>query len=228
MTRSSMFAVVLSAAAALPWCAGPAAAVEARTVSGSYLEARTCQVYTGPCFANGEVNLTGKDALMAWNIAKGSHAGVDLSGLSVVLALRADNTLGHQGINDAKEFKSLIIVDERADESQRAALAEFAREHSGRAGEAVVRVENAPIQMSLDVLELTGRLEAGKNVKLVTRAARPGDCICSNESAYYPPLTKVENCAPGVAIEGEFSGAAIGSKWSIPDSRSAYMATFRY
>jgi len=131
-------------------------------------------------------------------------------------------------MNDAKQFKSVIFVDERADESQRAALAEFAREHSGRAGEAVVRVENAPIQMSLDVLELTGRLEAGKNVKLVTRAARPGDCICSNESAYYPPLTKVENFAPGVAIEGEFSGPAIGSKWSIPDSRSAYMATFRY
>ena len=37
-------------------------------IRGSYLEARTCDVYTGPCFANGEVGISGKDAIMAWNI----------------------------------------------------------------------------------------------------------------------------------------------------------------
>jgi hypothetical protein len=197
-------------------------------VSGTYLEARTCQVYTGPCFANAEINLAGKDAIMAWSIAEGTHDGVDLAGLNVVMALRADKTFAHQGINDAQQLKSVIFVDERADSSQREALASFAKAHAGRAGETVVRVEQKPIQMSLDVLELRGTLEAGKNVKLVTRKARPGDCICSNEVAFYPPLAEVENFAPGVTIEGEFSGGGLGSKWSIPDSRSAYMATFRY
>ena len=48
----------------------------AEEISGSYMEARTCQVYTGPCFANAEVNLTGKDALMAWNIEEGKKGGV--------------------------------------------------------------------------------------------------------------------------------------------------------
>lgn len=197
-------------------------------VQGTYLEARTCQVYTGPCFANAEVGLAGKDAVMAWSIDKGSHNGIDLSGLNVVLVMRASDTLGFQGIDSARQVKSVVFVDERADQSQRAALAEFAKSHSGRAGEAVARVESSPINMSLDLLELNGTLQAGKDVKLVTRKARPGDCICSNESAYYPPLAQVENFAPGVALEGEFSGRGLSSRWSIPDSRSAYMATFRY
>lgn len=197
-------------------------------VTGTYLEARTCQVYTGPCFANAEVGLTGNDAIMAWNIEKGEHSGVDVSGLKVILVLNASETLGFQGIAGPKDLKSVIYVDERADQSQREALAAFARKHAGRAGQNVVRVAVKPIEMSLDVTELNGKLAAGKDVKLVTRKARPGDCICSNESAYYPPLASVTNFAPGVTIEGEFKGRGLGSRWSIPGSRSAYMATFDY
>ena len=40
-------------------------------------------------------------------------------------------------------------------------------------------------------------------VQLETRRARPDDCICSNESAYYPPLTELANFAPGVTTVGE-------------------------
>jgi hypothetical protein len=192
------------------------------------LETRTCQVYTGPCFANGEVGLAGKDAIMAWSIQRGQHQGVDLTGLNVVVVLNSSDTLGFGGINDAKRLKSVIVVDEQAKGRQREALIDFAREHAGRAGGAVVRVDVAPIEMSLDVAELKGKLAAGKNVKLVTRKANPGDCICSNESAYYPPLAAVENFVPGVTLEGEFTGRGLGSRWSTPDSRSAYMATFAY
>ena len=65
-------------------------------------------------------------------------------------------------------------------------------------------------------------------MKLTTRAARKGDCICSNESAYYPPLAKVENFIPGVTLEGSIRARGLGGRWEIPDSRSAYMATFAY
>ena len=82
--------------------------------------------------------------------------------------------------------------------------------------------------MSLNTDDLAGHLEAVKSVKVVTRKANPDDCICSNESAYYPPLAKVENFVPGVTIEGKFSGRGLGSRWSTPDARSAYMATFAY
>ncbi len=196
--------------------------------TGVYMEARTCQVYTGPCFANAEVGLAGKDAIMAWKIDEGQHEGVDLAGLSVVVVVNATDTLEFRGIDGPREMKSVILIDDKADSDQREALIGFARKHAGRAGQSAVRIDTAPIQMSLDTAELKGQLAAGNEVELKTRKANPKDCICSNESAYYAPLAKVENFAPGVAMEGKFNGRGLGTRWSIPGSRSAYMATFAY
>ncbi len=222
MTRFATLSALLAAAML---AAVPAAAAE---ISGKYLETRTCQVYTGPCFANSEIGLTGEDAIMAWQVSQGQYGGVDLEGLNVVVVLTASDTLAHGGVDDPREVRSVVFVDDRADEQQRDALVSFARRHAGRAGESVVRIESMPIAMSLDEFELKGKLEAGKCVKMETRAARRGDCICSNERAYYPPLAEVENFAPGVTTIGWFNGRGLGSRWSTPDSRSAYMATFAY
>lgn len=197
-------------------------------ISGHYLETRTCQVYTGPCFANAEVGLAGKEAVMAWRILEGTHNGIDLSGLNVVMALQTTKTLGFQGIEGAGEVKSVILVDETAKGPRRDALIDFAKTHAGKAGDAVVRIDDAPIEMSLDEFELKGKLSAGKAVQLETRRARPDDCICSNESAYYPPLAELANFVPGVTTVGEFNGRGLGTTWSTPDARSAYVAKFAY
>jgi len=216
----------LLALLALVAVAAPAAAAD--PVIGTYLESRTCQVYTGPCFANAETALAGHEALMAWNIESGKQNNVDLSGLSVVVAVRGDDTLGYQGVDDPKELKSAIIVDAKANAEQKEALVAFAKEHSGRAGREVDRVDAAPITMALDSVELKGNLKAGDCVKLSTRKAKPGDCICSNEVAFYPPLAKVNRFAPGVAIEAEYKGTGLGATWSMPESRSVYMGEFTY
>ena len=68
----------------------------AAELRGIYLESRTCQVYTGPCFANGEMGQSGKNAILAWNIAAGAYHGVDLAGLSVVAVIGSSETLGFQ------------------------------------------------------------------------------------------------------------------------------------
>ena len=215
------FAVACLAGLAPVWAS-------AGEISGSYLETRTCQVYTGPCFANAETALAGREAMMAWKIDEGRRGNVDLAGLSVVVVVRGDDTLGHQGLDNAKELRSAIIVDERASEEQRVALVEFAKDHAGKAGKGIVRVDAAPISMSLDTAELKGALQAGELVKLTTRKARPNDCICSNESAFYPPLAQVERFAAGVSIEAEYKGRGLGTTWSTPNSRSAYMGEFVY
>jgi len=220
----------VSFAAAIAMVMGLAASqvVSAANVSGFYLEARTCQVYTGPCFANSEVGLSGKEAVMAWSIDEGSHRGVDIAGLKVVAVVSASDTLGFRGIDGAGESKSLILVDESADEQQQVALVEFARSQLGNAGKAVVRVDAMPIEMNLDREAVTADLKAGKVVELQTRKARRGDCICSNESAYYPTLAKTDSAIPGVTIDGGFQGKGLGTRWTIPDSRSAYLGLFRY
>ncbi len=50
-------------------------------LTGKYIEARTCDVWTGPCFANAEMNLTGKHAVLGWKVEKGEFQGVSLDGL---------------------------------------------------------------------------------------------------------------------------------------------------
>jgi len=197
-------------------------------ISGHYLEARSCQVYTGPCFANGETGLAGKEAVMAWKINKGEHEGVDLAGLTVVMAVHGSDTFGFEGLNDPKQLKSIVIVDDKATERQRAALISFARQHSGKAGQAVVRVSSEPIAMTLNEVELKGKLQVGNKIHLETRKAGLGDCICSNETAYYPPLAQVQHFAPGVSTVGVFKCRGLGVRWTSPGDRNTYMATFAY
>ena len=41
-----------------------AAPLQAASITGEYVEARTCDVWTGACFANAEMNVTGKHAVL--------------------------------------------------------------------------------------------------------------------------------------------------------------------
>src|SRR5437870_11645412 len=98
---------------------GLVATGNAGQISGEYLEARTCDVYTGPCFANGEVGITGKEAVMAWKVDEGKWAGEDLSGLGVALVIKANDTLGFGGsfyVNPDK-IVAVIVVDDQASDS---------------------------------------------------------------------------------------------------------------
>lgn len=213
------------------WAAsGVVSTAPADEISGNYLETRTCDVYTGPCFANAQVGLTGQQAILAWNIEEGSHDGIDLAGLNVVLVVRASDTLGFGGGMKIHPdpIKSVLLVDERASERQRAALASFAVERAGRVGGEVVRVAPVSIEIKLDHVDMVGALKAGKEVRLLTRKLAKGDCVCTNEEVYYPPLTDVENSAPAFTVDGGFSGRGLGQRWSNTGSRSAFLATFAY
>ena len=147
MFRSHSFSGLI--AIIVPVFALLTSSIQAVEISGHYMEARTCQVYTGPCFANGEVGLAGKEAVMAWNIVEGDHKGIDLAGLKVVVVVRAGDTLGFRGIAEAGKVRSLILVDEAANSQQQEALIDFAKTHSGKAGDSVARVKSIPIKMPI-------------------------------------------------------------------------------
>ena len=200
--------------------------IAANPIRGKYVEARTCQVYTGPCFANGEVGSVGKDAIMTWMIDRGSFAGVDLAGHSAAVIVKCSHTLGFNGFDDAESTKAIVILDRLADAQEAAALTSFVLAQTGISEDDVVDRQRAEIEMQFDVTELTATVEVGDVARLETRKARKGDCICSNESAYYPPLTKLLGSVPGVTIEGEVSARRLGTRWSIPDSRTAYLGLF--
>ena len=195
-------------------------------IRGTYVEARTCQVYTGPCFANGEVGSAGKNAVMTWRIIRGNYAGADLSGKSVAVIINASHTLGFHGLDDAATKKAIVIVDATADAEKAEALRAFAVAQTGLNDEQIASVDSAQIDHQFDFTELTAKVEVGDLIRLDTRKARKGDCICSNESAYYPPLTSLSGFVPGVTIEGDVTAHSLGTRWSIPDTRTAYLGTF--
>src|SRR5262249_2388031 len=66
-----------------------AAPLSAAGITGQYVEARTCDVWTGACFANAEMNLTGKNAVLGWKVEKGALDNVALDGLGVVAVVQA-------------------------------------------------------------------------------------------------------------------------------------------
>jgi hypothetical protein len=206
-----------------------ASVATAGELKGDYLETRTCDVYTGPCFANGQGGLTGQDAIMAWSIDRGTYEGVNLAGLKVVVVTNANDTLGFGGtlVSYPDPIRSIVIVDRKADDRQREALVQFATARAKHAGE-VVKVFTAPIEMSLDHFAAVGKLRAGKYAHIETRKLHKGDCVCSNEETFYPPLNEVKNAVPAYTVAGSFTGRGLGTQWSNDASRSAYLASFSY
>ncbi len=225
MLRTTLWSTLWSTVAA-SLLVVPASA--AGSLSGKYVEARTCQVYTGPCFANGEVGSTGKDAIMTWQINSGALKGVDLSGLGVAVVVKASHTLGFKGLKDAQTTEALLIIDEAASHEQAAALKSFAMLQTSLREDQIVSTQRTSFDMQFDLVELTATVDVGEFAHVQARKARPGDCICSNESAYYPPLTGLQGFVPGVTMEGDVKARCLGRRWSIPDSRTAYLGTFHY
>src|SRR6266498_2659836 len=108
LRRFALAALTLSLCTAATYAGENAPKIVA---GGLYVEARNCDVWTGPCFANADFNLSGKNALLAWKIDKGSLAGVSLDGLSVVAVVAANNTIG---LEQSGPAQAVVIVDSRA------------------------------------------------------------------------------------------------------------------
>jgi hypothetical protein len=137
MKRYALAAVVLM---------GIAVPAQAAGISGLYVEARTCDIWTGPCFANAEYNLSGRNAIMAWAIDKGTACDVRLDGLGVVAVICASDTLGVEQTGPAR---AILIVDKNASPAQRDALVKLAQRQGGELLKNIVSVHSADVSLRL-------------------------------------------------------------------------------
>lgn len=218
--------IVLVVAVTLCLLATSFAQQNASQISGQYLETRSADVYVGQCFANGEVGLTGEEAIVAWHIQEGQWDGVSLAGLTVVGAIKAQATLGDP-YGKPYPAKSVLIVDQQATQQQRQALINFAQEMGGPLLQHVVRVVDTRIDM--EVLQAHGgraRLQAGNFVTVETRSIGEKDHLCGNESTFYQPLTATTHAMPAVAMTDEYLGNDLNISWTLHDKRSAFVGTF--
>ena len=196
-------------------------------IYGDYVETRSADVYTGPCFANAESGLVGDQATLAWRIRNGEWNGVSLDNLSVVAVTRTSATLGDP-YHNPYPARSILIVDQNASEKQRCALVEFAKSMGGRLLENVVQVQAAPISMKVGEGAEHGSvvLMAGDLARIKTRSLSDKDHLCGNEYTYYPPLTELSHAMPAFTIADEYQGKGLEREWRIFDKRSSFVGTF--
>jgi hypothetical protein len=201
-------------------------ALSAQQIRGDYIETRSADVYTGQCFANGEVNLAGKEAILAWHVENGTWDGVALDGLTIAAAVRARATLGDP-YGNPYPAEAVLLVDEQANPQQRTALVHFAQ-HMG--GELLKNVqETLPAQMEMIVNHErhgVALLRAGQFATVQTRSLNDQDHVCGNEVTFYPPLTEVSHSMPAVAVTDAYRGPGLGESWDSHGRRSAFVGTF--
>src|SRR5580693_9322344 len=202
------------------------AAALGQQIRGDYIETRSADVYTGQCFANGEVNLAGDEAILAWHVQSGSWDGVSLDGLTVAAAVHANATLGDPYANPYPA-QAVLLVDDQASQQQRSALVAFAHQMGGELLRHAQQVISVPMELVVSS-ERHGvaLLRAGRFATVQTRPVNDKDHLCGNEVTFYPPLTQLSHSMPAVALTDSYRGPGLDVDWESHGRRSAFVGTF--
>jgi hypothetical protein len=216
--------------------AAPAGAADIR---GDYVEARTADVFTGPCFSNAEVFIYGNHAVMAWKVTDGSWNGVDLHGLCVAAAVNGTTTFSQDSPENAS---AVLIVDSKASDSQRRALIEMAKTLGGKRLNQVVAVTTARMSLKLEDHQMSdasavheahgmprsprASFWAAGLARIVTRPLDERDHACGNEVVAYPPLSQAVTAQPAFTLGHAFEGDGLNNQWDDPNCRSSFVGHF--
>ncbi len=215
-----VYGKLLAGVLAVVLCAGVAGAMPGETaLKGDYIEARTCNVWTGACFANGEMALMGKNALVGWSVSKGTWEGVALDGLKVVAALDSEGTLGtkYEG-----KVTAALYVDEKATCGQSKALVALAKSLGKLAH--VVRVQRKDIAFSREGIKAT--LKVGSEIGIKTDEIC--DCNSSGCTAmrFYDPVSGSVEVECAKAVTNNYQDGALGVRWNESGLQGAMLGTF--
>jgi hypothetical protein len=200
-------------------------AAKPASVTGTYVEARTAEVFTGACIMNGEAGTAGREALLAWKVDHGQVNGVSLDGLAVVAALASDTNLGiHEIGGESTPARAAIYVDSRATAAQRQALVAMVKSLSGNLIGSVVQETAAPIQFADSGHEITVSTDT---LKLAVQKHLNHDASCGNKQ-WFNPLAGGVHAEMGTTDQNAYSGASLCDKWSDPNRHSSFFGTFSY
>lgn len=220
MRAAGLFAAVLIAAGSSAAAAGTA------SVTGEYVEARTAEVFAGGCVMSSEAETVGRQAVMAWRIGTGSHEGVRLDGLSVVAAVAGDRNLGIRELGGTapSRTRAAVIVDARADDAQRRSLVSLVSAMTRGLVDEVIEVTAAPIRFTSTDDRVV--VQAG-DARLAVQRHVHHDVNCG-AMQWFRPLATGADASIGFADVHTFSGQALGTRWSHPHKKSAFVGSFSY
>lgn len=208
-------------------------------IQGDYVEARTADVFTGPCFSNAEVFIYGSQAVMAWKVNQGSWKGTDISGLCVAAAVQGTTTFSEDQPGKAT---TVLIVDEKATAPQREALVQMAKQLGGSRLSRVTAIKTARMSLKLEQHAMSaadasheahGMPQAPRAsfwaaglAQIVTRPLDERDHFCGNEVVAYPPLSQSVTALPAYTLGHEFKGEGLDTRWNDPNCRSSFVGHF--
>lgn len=216
MKKTLFFALVAAAPALLTASGGTA-------VSGDYVEARTAEVFAGGCIQGSEGEAAGREAILAWRVGRGQVNGVSVDGLAVVAVVAGDMNLSTHEIGGARaqKIRAAIRVDARATAAQRDALVTMVRSLSPVVRD-VVEVKAVPISFTRNADGLA--VTAGEaSLEVATKMDHSATC---GAMQWYDPLAKTTESAMGHTRSESWSGAALGTQWSMGDKRASFYGAF--
>ncbi|GBC96859.1 hypothetical protein HRbin16_02670 [bacterium HR16] len=191
----------------------------AQTLRGDYAEARTCSVYAGGCHYSGEYVTAGREALLFWHIREGSWNGVNLSGVSVLAAVVADNNLAEP----SARRQSVIYVDARASKAQREAVAQLLSLHyAGVLGD-VQAVKSIAIRYTQEERQIT--VDA-PGVATLHLSRYPCKRCVQPHQVWYQPLTPVAGAEVASAKLAAYRDRRLGTVWQRSEENSAFVGEF--
>ncbi|HUB26875.1 MAG TPA: DUF1326 domain-containing protein [Tepidisphaeraceae bacterium] len=200
---------------------GPSQAVSVNApLHGTYVEARSCSVFAGACHYNGELTTSGRDAVMAWDIASGSFNGVNLAGVKVVAIVTSDENLS----DDQTSHRAQIIVDRSAGDEQAAAAVMALREKCGDSLGQVVSVSRAAVDFT-DHNDAFA-VNASGIAKLSVQPMPNAECCKQPNLVWYSPLYDISSRRVGYTVTSAYSGGVLGDAWIRHGENSAFYGSF--
>ena len=191
----------------------------AQTLRGDYVEARTCSVYAGGCHYSGEYVTTGREALLFWHIREGSWNGMNLSGLSVLAAVVADNNLAEP----SARRQSVIYVDARADKAQREAVAQLlSRHYAGVLGE-VQAVKSVALRYTQRDKQIA--IDA-PGVATLHLSRYPCKGCVQPHQVWYQPLASLTEAEVASVKRAAYRDRQLGTVWQRGEENSAFVGEF--
>jgi hypothetical protein len=221
-----------------------ATVAQAGPIRGDYMEARTADIYTGPCFSNSEIFLTGNQAVVAWKVTEGSWNGVDLAGLSVAAAIRGTTTFSEDKPDQAR---AIVIVDQQANSTQREALIAMAKALAGGRLNQIIAIKSATIAFTVEPHDMMDGGDSAEHerphemprapraffwapglAEISTRPFEHTDHVCGNETVAYAPLSKGVEVLPAYTLSHRFQVPGLNTTWNDPNCRSSFVGQFSY
>jgi hypothetical protein len=179
-------ATLLSLGAWLIWpplqlCLADSLTPKGTDVSGFLVESHSTEIYAGGCIVSSEEDTFGRYLTRAWRLNAGSHQGVALAGLSVVLVEHHPSAnLAKKGVMPQKAF---LYLPDSATAAQRAALQAWVE--TQRLASEFTEVCTVPVSFTAEGKTLT--LTAGDRVAVQAQPAPPCENGGCGQQLWYSP-----------------------------------------